>query len=168
MKKVFLPLLTLTLTFLIVACDKKDNSTDHDIDSHGIDEYIHLVIDGTEYKYENEDYITAIVQTIAGNNTINISCNIPDSSQFVILIPNAGTSSFTFDFVNNNTTMQYTNSQVLYSDESGTGTINVTQHQVNPTSKLDVYTGNATFILKNIITSETVPGSVSFKATRLL
>lgn len=168
MKKVLLPLVSLSLTFLIFACDKKDNSTDSEIDSHGIDEYIHLNIDGTAFTYENEEHITAILQTIAGNNIINISCNIPDSSQYVILIPNAGTNSFTYDFVNNNTTMQYTNSQVLYSDESGTGSINVSKHVVNNSTTLDVYTGNATFILKNVITSDTVPGSVSFKATRLL
>lgn len=171
MKKVSIPLLTLSLSFLFFACNKPNNKPDKDDDSPGVDEYVNLVIDGQEFKIENDDYIYALGQHVNTNGKITIAVKVPDSLEFIMSFNHAGTNNFNYDFSEGLTTCQLSYNNSIYSDISGTGNVSISTHKVNQYMTLNVFTGTANILLKEFFNPDaidTISASISFKAAGLL
>lgn len=171
MKKVSISLLTLSLSFLFFACNKPNNKPDKDDDSPGVDEYVNLVIDGQEFKIENDDYIFALGQHVNTNGKITIAVKVPDSLEFIMSFNHAGTNNFNYDFSEGLTTCQLSYNNSIYSDISGTGNVSISTHKVNQYMTLNVFTGTANILLKEFFNpdaNDTISASISFKAAGLL
>lgn len=171
MKMVSIPLLTLSLSFLFFACNKPNNKPDKDDDSPGVDEYVNLVIDGQEFKIENDDYIYALGQHVNTNGKITIAVKVPDSLEFIMTFNHAGTNNFNYDFSESLTTCQLSYNNSIYSDISGTGNVSISTHKVNQYMTLNVFTGTANILLKEFFNpdaNDTISASISFKAAGLL
>ncbi len=167
MKNLILPFIVLSLA--LSACKKDpDNWPDAELDdSPGIDEYVHFVMGTDTLIFEEDNQIAAVLVSTSGSQKLSLSCNIPESSQWVLLFPYTNATTYTLDLSNAAVQFQFTNSLVALKNISGSGTIHVSQ-TTQQSKTYDVYNGSINLNMRDIISNDTLAGQASFNIARVL